>query len=160
MLTEASKISIACHECITNCPTLNGCFEDCHSLLPFFPSTPFENFMAVCRRAWLLSSVADAANSRKKKKRHKNDTACKYVLPMETQNKLKQTQLADCLFILHHSRARGFSNHYLGCSWNTKHFLQKYCVEISLKRITILYQTITETLQSALFGFDFSVKIQ
>lgn len=96
----------------------------------------------------------------KKKKRHKNDTACKYVLPMETQNKLKQTQLADCLFILHHSRARGFSNHYLGCSWNTKHFLQKYCVEISLKRITILYQTITETLQSALFGFDFSVKIQ
>lgn len=120
----------------------------------FFPAIPFENFTADCGRAWLLSSVAEAASKRKKDQ--KNDTDCKYILPKETYeiNRSGCSQLANCLLILHHPRAYGFSNHYFGCSWNTKHILQKHYVQSSLRRIAVLYQNrITKTVQSALFGF-------
>lgn len=108
-----------------------------------------------------LTSVFSCWGSEQKKKDKKNDTDCKYILPKETQeiNRSGWTQLADCLLILHHARPYWFSNHYLGCSWNTNHILQKHCMESSLRRITVLYQNrITKTLQSALFGF--CVKIQ
>lgn len=94
-------------------------------------------------------------------KRQKKDTDCKYIWPKETYeiNRRGWTQLAGFLLILHCSRAYGFSYHYLGCSWNTKHILQKHSMESSLRRITVLYQNrIMKTLQSALFGF--CVKIQ
>lgn len=100
---------------------------------------------------------------RAEEKRQKNDTDCKYILPKETYeiNRSGWTQLADCLLTLHHARPYGFSNHYLGCSWNTNHILQKHCMESSLRRITVLYQNrITKTLQSALFGFCVKIRLK
>lgn len=156
MLTEG-YLCPTWHECVTHSSVLNWCLEEFHSLLLFLTAIPLESLTALCRRAWFLSPVAEAASRSKKIKKN---TDCKYILHKETYiiKRSGWTQLADCLLILHHSRAYRFSNHYLD-SWNTKLILHKHCMEKSFRRIRVLYQSrITKTLQSALLGF--CVKIQ
>lgn len=156
MLTEGYLCPTG-HKRVTDSSVVNWCLEEFHSLLLFLTAISLENFRALCRRAWFLSPVAEAASRNKKIKKIIQTT--KYILHKETYVIYRSgwTQLADCFLILQHSRAYRFSNQYLHCSWNTKLILRKHCMERTSRRVSVWYQNrITKTLQYLISVWKYS----